>query len=331
MTRRNWLLFAALCVIWGIPYLLIRVAVRDMAPGTLVFLRTAIGGLILLPLAVRRNGGSPARWGVAGGGGFGPVLARWRPLVAFTVLEIGIPWLLLFDAERNLSSSVSGLLVAAVPIIGVLVARIAGTGEITDTRRLAGLGLGIGGVAMLIGLDFGHLHGFSLLEMAVVVVGYAVAPVIMARYLADLPSIPVVSASLLLTAAAYLPFVVVSPPSNLTAESIVSVVVLGVVCTALAFLIFFALIQGIGPGRATVVTYVNPAVAILLGVVLLGERLTLGMALGFPLILFGSVLAARTTGQSRRTDPLAVSKLAATSPVSPPSASTHSTVIPSSG
>jgi drug/metabolite transporter (DMT)-like permease len=316
VTRRNWALFAALCVIWGIPYLLIRVAVRDMTPGTLVFLRTAIGGLILLPLALR-------------GGGFGPILHRWRPLVAFTVIEIGIPWLLLSDAERHLSSSVSGLLVAAVPIVGVLVARVAGIGEVTDARRLAGLGLGIGGVAMLVGLDFSHLHAFSLLEIAVVVVGYAVAPVIMARHLADLPSIPVVSASLLLSAIAYLPFAIISPPSNLTAEGAVSIVVLGVVCTALAFLIFFALVHGIGPGRATVITYVNPAVAMLLGVLLLDERFTLGMALGFPLILLGSVLAARTA-QSSRTTPDAVAKLAATSPVSPPP-STHSTVMPSSG
>ena len=316
MTRRNWALFGALCIIWGIPYLLIRVAVRDLTPGTLVFLRTAIGGLILLPPALRR-------------GGFGPVIAHWRPLAAFTVIEIAIPWLLLSDAERHLSSSVSGLLVAAVPLVGVAVARVAGTGEVTDARRLAGLGLGVGGVAMLVGLDFSQLHVFSLLEVAVVVVGYATAPVIMARHLADLPSIPVVSASLLLSAVAYLPFVVVSPPSKVTSQALVSVIVLGVVCTALAFLLFFGLIQGIGPGRATVVTYVNPAVAVLLGVVLLGERFTVGMALGFPLILLGSVLAARPA-QSSRTAPEAVVKLAATSPVSS-LPSTQSTVMPSSG
>ena len=103
MTRRSWALFAAMCVIWGIPYLLIRVAVRDVEPGTLVFLRTAIGGLVLLPLALTR-------------GGFGPVLRRWAPLLAFTVLEVAVPWLLLSDAEQHLSSSLTGLLIAAVPL-----------------------------------------------------------------------------------------------------------------------------------------------------------------------------------------------------------------------
>src|SRR5213080_2452683 len=110
MSRRNWALFAAMCVVWGIPYLLIRVAVRDMAPGTVVFLRTGVGGLVLLPLAVRT-------------GGFGPVMARWRPLLAFTVIEMALPWLLLSDAERRLSSSVSGLLIAAVPLVSLIVSR----------------------------------------------------------------------------------------------------------------------------------------------------------------------------------------------------------------
>jgi len=119
MARRSWLLFAAMCIIWGIPYLLIRVAVRDVAPGTLVFARTAIGGLILLPLALR-------------GGGFAAVLRRWRPLAAFTVIEVAVPWLLLSDAEQKLSSSLAGLLVAAVPLIGVLVARM-----LASTRRVS--------------------------------------------------------------------------------------------------------------------------------------------------------------------------------------------------
>ena len=336
MTRRSWLLFAAMCVIWGIPYLLIRVAVRDVTPGTLVFARTAIGGLILLPLALRA-------------GGFGPVLRRWRPLVAFTVIELAIPWLLLSDAEQKLTSSLAGLLVAAVPLVGVFVARALGADDRVDAVRLVGLLLGVVGVAMLVGLDFGQVHAGALLEVAIVVVGYAVAPVIMSRRLADLPSIPVVSASLLLTAVVYLPYAVVRPPKSLPGEAIASVVVLGTVCTALAFVVFFALISDIGPARATVITYVNPAVAVLLGVTLLGEQFTLGMAIGFPLILAGSVLAARRrTGdrqaavaeplsevvcdppQSMRTSPEAVSKTAATTPVSGDGAS-HSTVTPSSG
>src|SRR3954453_1325583 len=116
MTRRSWALFAAMCVIWGVPYLLIRVAVRDFSPGALVFVRTAIGGLVLLPFAIRA-------------GGFGPVLRRWRPLVAFTVIEVAVPWLLLSDAEQHLSSSLSGLLVAGVPLVGVVVAHAIGSDD----------------------------------------------------------------------------------------------------------------------------------------------------------------------------------------------------------
>ena len=270
-----------MCVIWGIPYLLIRVAVRDFSPGALVFLRTAIGGLVLVPFALTS-------------GGYRPVLRRWRPLVAFSVLELAIPWLLLSDAERHLSSSLSGLLVAAVPLVGVLVA----WATHADDRgggalRYTGLALGLAGVLLLVGLDFGSVHPTPLLEMLIVVIGYAVAPVIMARRLADLPSIPVVSASLLLVAIGYLPYGVLHVPSSPSAHAVWSVVVLGIICTALAFVLFFALIAAIGPARATVITYVNPAVAVVLGVVLLNEKFTLGIGLGFPLILAGSVLAAR--------------------------------------
>ncbi|MCW2494592.1 EamA family transporter [Jatrophihabitans sp.] len=284
MTRRSWGLFAAMCVIWGIPYLLIRVAVRDIEPGTLVFLRTGIGGLILLPIALTRS---------APGWGFGPVLARWRPLLAFAVIEMAVPWLFLSDAERHVSSSLSGLLIAAVPLIGVLAARLSGSQERATRLQLGGLLVGLVGVAMLVGLDFGEVHSGALLEILVVVIGYATAPVIMARRLADLPSVPVVCASLLLVAVGYLPYAVLRWPRHVTGEEAGSVALLGVICTALAFVVFFALISAIGPARATVITYVNPAVAVLFGVTMLGESFTLGMAVGFPLILAGSVLGAR--------------------------------------
>jgi drug/metabolite transporter (DMT)-like permease len=335
MTRRSWSLFAAMCVIWGIPYLLIRVAVRDVTPGTLVFARTAIGGVILLPLALSR-------------GGFGPVLRRWRALVAFTAIELAVPWLFLGNAEKHLTSSLTGLLVAAVPLVGVLVARLLGSDDRADTSRAIGLILGLTGVGMLVGLDFGQLSIGPLLELLAVVVGYAVAPVIMSRRFADLPSIPVVSASLLLCAIGYLPYAITHPPSHLHGNAIASIIVLGLICTALAFIVFFALINEIGPARATVITYVNPAVAVLLGVALLGERFTLGMGLGFPLILAGSVLAARKSAtrepavaepvasvlsdaQSSRTSPDAVPKIAAITPVSSSTGADHSTAMPSSG
>ena len=252
VSRRGWALFAAMCVIWGIPYLLIRVAVRDVSPGTLVFLRTVIGGGVLLPLALRS-------------GGFGPVLRRWKPLVAFAVLEIAVPWLLLGNAEQHLPSSLTGLLVAAVPLVGV---------------------------GVLVGLDLGGLSGLALVEVGLTVIGYATAPIIMARHLSDLPRFPVVCASLLLSAAAWAPYGLTHWPRHVAATGVASIVVLGLVCTALAFVVFFALIAEIGPARATVITYVNPAIAVVLGLLLLNEQFTVGMGIGFPLILIGSVLAA---------------------------------------
>jgi drug/metabolite transporter (DMT)-like permease len=340
VTRRSWLLFAAMSVIWGVPYLLIRIAVRDFAPGTLVFARTAIGGLILVPFALAA-------------GGYRIVLPYWRPLLLFTVIEVGIPWLLLSDAERVLSSSLSGLLVAAVPLAGVVAAWVAGLESPGSggPLRYVGLALGFAGVVVLLGLDVGTVHVVPLVEMGVVVIGYAVAPVIMTRRLSHLPSIPVVSASLLIAAIGYLPFAVTHWPAQVSAQVGWSVIALGVVCTALAFVVFFALIAAIGPARATVFTYVNPAVAVLLGVVLLNEPFTLGIGIGFPLILIGSVLAARTRTQdveaavpealaaqtvcdppqSTRTSPLGVSNTAATTPVSPSNGDSHSTSTPSRG
>jgi drug/metabolite transporter (DMT)-like permease len=254
--------------------------VRDVPPTALVFARTGIGAAILLPIAWHR-------------GALKPLFSRWGPLLLFTMVEVALPWLLLSRAETRISSSLAGLLVAAVPLVGVAIARLMGDTERIDSSRLVGLLLGIAGVAALLGLDFGNVDGLAVLEVAGVVVGYALGPAILARTLSDLPSIGVVTASLLITAAIYLPFAVLDPPHRLTAQSIASVIVLATVCTALAFVLFFALIAGIGPARATVITYVNPAVAVLLGVVVLGESVTTGMIVGFPLILAGSFLAAR--------------------------------------
>jgi drug/metabolite transporter (DMT)-like permease len=163
---------------------------------------------------------------------------------------------------------------------------------------LVGLLMGIVGVGALVGLDLGTLDALALVEVGVVVLGYALGPIILSRHLADLPVIGVVTASLLITAVIYLPVALTDRAPRLTGEGVASVLVLASVCTAVAFLIFFALIAGIGPARATVITYVNPAVAVLLGVIALDEPLTFGMAVGFPLILIGSILGARRRAEA---------------------------------
>jgi drug/metabolite transporter (DMT)-like permease len=280
MTRRHWLLFASMCCIWGVPYLLIRIAVRDISAPDLVFARTGIAALMLLPVALWRHE-------------LEPVFRRWRPLLAYTMVELAIPWVLLSHAETTISSSLAGLLVAAVPLAGVVMLRVLGGHEVIGPSTVIGLFMGFAGVASLVGLDLQQANGIALGEVAVVVLGYALGPIIFSRSLSDLPAIGIVTASLSITALMYLPIAATNPPKRLSGGSVASVLVLASVCTALAFVLFFALIAGIGPARAVVITYVNPAVAVLLGVLTLGEKLTIGMAVGFPLIMAGSILAAR--------------------------------------
>jgi len=275
-STRRWSLFGAMCVIWGIPYLLIRVAVRDLDPSVLVFSRTVLAAAILAPLAATR-------------GELRPLAAYWRWLVLFAAIEIAIPWLLLGSAERRLSSSFTGLMIAAVPLVGAVVTR-----ERLGRWSVGGLLLGLGGVALLVGLDLRGTSTIGVLMVAGVVLGYAVGPIVLARRLNGLPALGVIAASLAITALVYLPLAVLRMPSTVPpAKVLASVVTLAVVCTALAFVLFFALIKEIGPVRATVITYVNPAVAAVLGVAVLGETFTSGMGIGFALILVGSALAAR--------------------------------------
>jgi len=279
MSRRGWLLFIAMSVIWGTPYLLIRVAVRDLSPATLVFARTLPAALLLIPLALRR-------------GHLRPLLRRWGWVVVYTVVEIALPWLFLSRAEEHLTSSVAGLLVATVPLVAVLLYRVVSpSSERITRRRLVGLFVGFAGVGALVGIDLRGTDLTAVAEMAVPAVGYALGPLIISRRLSDLPSLGVVSASVALTALAYAPAALARPPAHVSLEVIGAVAGLAFVCTALAFLLFFALIAEIGPARSTVITYLNPAVAVLLGVVLLGEHFTTGVAVGFPLILVGSYLA----------------------------------------
>jgi drug/metabolite transporter (DMT)-like permease len=279
MTRRGALLFAAMCVIWGIPYLMIRVAVGELAPVTLVFLRTAIAGALLLPFALWRKE-------------LRALLPHWRAFLLYTAIEVALPWFLLARAETEISSSLAGLLIAAVPLVGAAVAALTGERERQGTRRWLGLLVGMAGVAAIVGLDVGQVQIVPLLEIACVTVCYAIGPLIIARSLSDAPPLGVVAASLVLTAVVYAPLAAFRWPASMPSAHVVeSVIGLAVVCTALAFIIFFALIGEVGPVRATVITYVNPAVAAVVGVALLDERITVGMIVGFALVIVGSVLA----------------------------------------
>lgn len=278
MSRRGWVLFLAMGVIWGLPYLLIKVSVREIPPPLLVEIRTGGTALLLLPVAAWR-------------GELVPVLRRWRAVLAFSVAETAVPWFFLFSAEEKLSSSLSGLLVAAVPLVGAVLGRLTGADRL-DRRRLFGLLVGLAGVAALVGFDVGRSDMWAAASMGVVAVGYAVGPQVLTRYLTDCSGLGVISLALAMCAVIYAPISAFNLPAKpLTGSVILSVLGLTVLCTAVAFIVFFALISEVGPVRSVLITYLNPAIAVLLGVSVLGERFGLGTATGFVLIVIGCLLA----------------------------------------
>ena len=279
MSRRGWILFGLMSVVWGIPYLLIKVAVDEIPPTVLVFARTAIGAALLLPLAIR-------------GGELGLVRRHWKPVLAFALLEILAPWWLLSDAELRLSSSTTGLLIAAAPVLGVAVARLSGIERLSGARWV-GLGLGLVGVGVLIGPEFsGDAWAFS--EVLLAALGYALAPLIADRYLPDLPTIPLTAACLGIAALAYAPAAAWHWPSTMpSGTALAAVAGLGVVCTGVAFVAYVELIREVGPSRSLVFIYVNPAVAVVAGVLILDEPLTALIVASFALILIGCALATR--------------------------------------
>jgi drug/metabolite transporter (DMT)-like permease len=287
MTRRGWAYFVAVGVLWGLPYLLIRISVREIAPPMLVLIRTGGAAVVLLPLAAAR-------------GDLVPVIRRWRAVLLYTVAELAVPWVFLFTAERRLPSSLTGLLVAAVPLVAAVVAWLTGSDHV-DLRRLVGLVVGLAGVGVLVGFSVPGTQFLSVLSVLAVVVGYALGPWIVDHRLRGVPPLGVIAWSVLLCAIGYAPWALLELPSKPLSESVIaSAVILTVVCTIVTFLLFFALISEVGAMRATLVTYVNPAVAVILGVAVLGEPFGPATGVGFVLILGGCYLASRPPPPGRR-------------------------------
>ena len=278
MSRRGWLLFVTMAVLWGIPYLLIRVAVRQLDPGVLVLGRTGPASLLLLPLVIAR-------------GQFRAIVRNFWWIVVFAFVEFGVPWYLMASAERHITSSLTSLLICAVPLFSVVVQRVRRSSEHISRRRLVGLAVGALGVAFLVGLG---IHGGSIRwigVMLIVAVGYAFGPIILATKLTDVPGIAVVAGATGVVAISWLPWSIAHWPHHIDHQTWESVGILAVACTAAAFVIFFELVKEVGSTRSVVVTYVNTALAVVLGVTFLSEPLTTGILIGFPLVLIGSVIA----------------------------------------
>ncbi len=286
MTRKGWLLFISMSVVWGIPYLFIKIAVRELDPSVVVFARVGIAAAILLPIAVNRKVLRKVR-------------ERWFTIAALACVQIVGPFLLIGFGEQHISSSLTSLLIAADPLLVVLFALRFDPSERVSGLRLVGLLVGMGGVVVLLGLDVGgdeqRLLGAVLVLLAAA--GYAASALLIKRpVIAALPSLGVVTIMCVTATIVLLPLALTRLPSKIpNLEVIVSLLVLGVICTALAYLLFFALVAEVGASRGTVITYVNPAVAVFLGVTLLGESLNAAIIMGFLLIIVGSWLSTGGT------------------------------------
>jgi drug/metabolite transporter (DMT)-like permease len=279
MTRKGWLLFIAMSVIWGIPYLFIKIALSELNPSVVVFARVGIAALILIPIAIHQ-------------GVLRPLRQRWLMIAGLACVQIVAPFLLISFGEQHITSSLTSLLIATDPILVALLALRFDPGERVTRIRAIGLLIGIVGVAVLLGFDVGgdeqKLLGAAMVLLAAL--GYAISALLIKRpTISVLPRLGVVSVMCLTSTIVLLPLAVLEFPSKIPdTEVIISLLVLGLICTALAYLIFFALIAEVGASRGTVITYVNPAVSVFLGVALLGEPLNAAIIIGFLMILLGS-------------------------------------------
>jgi drug/metabolite transporter (DMT)-like permease len=282
MSRTAWIAFAIVSVLWGTPYLLIKVAVDDgMEPIFLAWGRCMIGAAVLLPFAIRS-------------GALGGLRSGWRWLLAFTLIEIVLPWPLLGTGEQRLASSLAAILVASVPLIVSVLAFRFDPEERPTGARLAGMVLGFGGVVALLGIDVagetGELVGAACVLLTALC--YAIGPMIIKLRMADADPIATIAGSLALAAVVLTPAAALTVPDRApSTDAVLSVVALGVLCSAVSFVFFFRLIAEAGPSRATIITYVNPVVAVALGVLLLDEDPGPGSIAGLLLILAGSWLA----------------------------------------
>jgi drug/metabolite transporter (DMT)-like permease len=279
MTARGWILFAAVSVVWGVPYMFIKLAVEDLSPGFVAWSRVALAALILLPIAWRTGAlrGLPLRW-----------------LTAFALFEITIPFPLIAFGEQRVSSSVAAILIAAVPLVIAFLSLRFDRDEQPTRSRFVGMLIGLGGVVVLVGIDIGgrvtELVGAAAVLAAAF--GYACGPMIAKRHLTSGDPLGPVAGALGIATIMLLPFAIGGLPTGApTGEALASVIVLGLICTAFAFLLFFRLIAEVGPSRASIITYVNPVVALALGVAILGEQITTGAVAGLLLILAGSWLS----------------------------------------
>lgn len=288
MSRRNLILFLLSGFLWGIPYLFIRVAVDPQDgfhPAIVVLGRVVIGALILIPIAIYDKT-------------FFTALKNWRYIAVYALFEMVGPWILIGTAEQKISSGLAGLLVSSVPIFSTLIASRYGDKSVWQLKRLFGIAIGFLGVFLLVGIESitGSSDPLSILMVIAASIGYAFAVIYITRKMPEDSGVAINGIAMAMTAVFYAPALFIFWPDRAVShEAIYSLIALGVFSTGIAFAIFFAVMAEIGPTRASLVTYMNTAFAVILGVIILNEPLTLGIIVGLPLVLIGSYLASRRT------------------------------------
>lgn len=286
MSRKALLLFLATGIAWGTPYFFIQIALEDFSSYSIIFIRVLIGAAIMIPLALNS-------------GALKLALKHWRWVLFFAVLEMVVPWWLITEAGRNISSGLTALLVATVPIFGVVIASLMGDKSIRHPKTLIGIVIGFTGVLALVGIDSlqGAVDPIWVGAVILASIGYAIAPAVISHKIGFVPTTGVISLSMVFVVVVYLVPAMTQLPQEIASvpglDSWAALLGLGAICSALAFVLFFELIKEIGAARATLIVYINTLVALLLGVLFLGEPITPGLLIGLPLVLLGSWLAGQ--------------------------------------
>jgi drug/metabolite transporter (DMT)-like permease len=294
VNARAWALFAGVSLLWGIPYLLIKVAMEDgMTPEFLSWVRCAIGSAAVLPFALAS-------------GAFRGLRSRWRLMIGFALIQVVLPWPLIAFGEQRISSSLTAILIGSMPLLVALFALRFDPEERPGRLQLAGLLMGMVGVVALVGIDVGGRAAELLGAMCVLLaaVGYAAGPVIVKLNLGDAEPLGIATLSLMLATVMLAPVAAFSVPAEVPAlDGILAILVLSIACSAVAFIFFFSLVREVGPSRAAVTTYVNPVVAVAVGVLVLDETIGAGTVAAMGLILAGSWIATMAGRRPRAPQP----------------------------
>lgn len=282
MSRKSLFYFLLVGFLWGIPYLLTKVAVEEIPPSAIVAGRTLIGAAILIPVALYRKT-------------FKGAVLGFKYVAFYALLEMIGPWILISTAQKKIDSGLAGLLISTVPIFAAIITSLRGDHSVWQFKRMFGIVVGFIGLIAVVGIESfsGNSHPASIAMMILAAMGYSYAIIMVTTNLPLVDGIAINGLAMAITSIFWAPLAIAQWPAQVSLKPALSLIALGVLCTALAFLIFFKLLVEIGPARGSLVTYLNTSVAVVLGVIVLDEPITIGLIVGLPLVLIGSYLASK--------------------------------------